>query len=105
MSSARSRFVTGCKPSPPANRRRPVDMRARHSRQALLNLEGQAQFGNILRPRKGSAGQLLDTPKAVPHGVGMAKDLLSGVVSGPPSVEPRLERVEQDRAFRGRQFV
>src|SRR5882757_9307830 len=81
-----------------------VSRRQSRLRQALLDFEGQAEFGDVQGPGQRAVGQLLDTAQAVAHGVGMTKDLRRGVVSGAALLQPRLERVEQDRALRGRQF-
>jgi uncharacterized membrane protein len=55
--------------------------RPRRSRQSLLDLEGQTEFGKVLGRRERSAGQLLDAAKTVPHGVGVTEDRRRGVVS------------------------
>jgi Short repeat of unknown function (DUF308) len=60
---------------------KPVNRRPRRSRQPLLDLEGQTEFGDVLGRRERSAGQLLDAAKTVSHGVGVTEDRRRGVVS------------------------
>ena len=43
-----------------------------------MYLERQKQFGEILRPRKGSAGMFLNPAQAMAHSVGMANKHFGG---------------------------
>jgi hypothetical protein len=45
--------------------------------QTTVDFERQIQFGDILRPREGSAGVFLDPTQAVAHGVRVANEYLS----------------------------
>ena len=57
------------------------------SGQALLDLEGQAEFGDVQGPGQRAVGQLLDTAQAVPHGVGMTVFFVAVSLAEPPSCD------------------
>src|SRR6478736_7159692 len=63
--------------------------------QAAMYLESQTQFGDILRPRKGSAGMFLDSAQPVADGVRVANKHLSRSAHRRITVLPHPKRVEK----------
>ena len=60
-----------------------------------MYLENQTQFGDIPRPREGSAGMFLDSAQPVADGVGVADKYFSRTAHRPIIVLPHPKRFEQ----------
>src|SRR6478752_9166702 len=63
--------------------------------QAAVYLERHTQFGDILRPLKGSAGVFLDSAQPVAHGVRVANEYLSRAAHRRIVVLPHPKRFEK----------
>src|SRR5882757_3653941 len=63
--------------------------------QTAMYLESQTQFGDILRPREGSAGTFLDSTQPVADRVRVTNKRLSRTAHRRISVAPRPKRFEQ----------